>query len=88
MYEIIIQPQAEQFIKGLKKEDQKKLLDSIDQIAQKPRLGKELVGRLAGLRSLREGIYRVIYKIEDIKLIVLVLTIGYRGNIYAQKFYK
>ncbi|MEK6933982.1 MAG: type II toxin-antitoxin system RelE/ParE family toxin [Nanoarchaeota archaeon] len=88
MYEIIIQLQAEQFIKGLKKEEQKKLLGSIDQLAQKPRLGKELVGRLTGLRSLRAGIYRAIYKIEDIKLIVLVLRVGYRGNIYAQKFYK
>lgn len=88
MYEIIIQPQAEQFIKRLKKEEQKKLLDSIDQLAQKPRLGKELVGKLAGLRSLRAGIYRAIYKIEDVKLIVLVLRVGYRGNIYAQKFYK
>ena len=88
MHEIIIQHPAEHFIKGLKKEEQKKLLDVIEQLAEKPKLGKELVGRLAGLRSLHVGIYRVIYKVEDIKLIVLVLRVGYRGNIYAQKFGK
>ena len=88
MYEIIIQPQAEQFIKQLKKEERKKILDSIGQLAQKPKLGKELVGKLTGLRSLRAGIYRAIYKTEDVKLIILVLRVGYRGNIYAQKFYK
>ncbi len=88
MYEIIIQHPAENFIKSLKKEEQKKLLDAIEQLAEKPRLGKELVGRLAGLRSLHLGIYRVIYKVFDVKLIVLVLKVGYQKNIYAQKFWK
>lgn len=88
MYEIIIQYPAENFIKSLKKEEQKKLLDVIGQLAEKPRLGKELVGRLAGLRSLHLGIYKIIYKVFDVKLIVLVLRAGYRGHIYAQKFTK
>lgn len=88
MHEVIIQNPAERFIKSLEKGEQKKLLDAIEQLAEKPRLGKELVGRLAGLRSLRAGIYRVVYKVEDIKLIVLVLRTGYRGNIYNQKFKK
>lgn len=57
----------------LAREEQKKILDSIDQLAQKPELGKELVGRLTGLKSLRAGIYKAIYKIEDTKLIVFKL---------------
>ena len=88
MYEIIIEHPAERFIKRLNKIEQTKLLDAIEQLSSKPRLGKELVGRLTGLRSLRVGTYRVIYKIEEAKLIVLVLHAGYRGNIYAQKFGK
>ena len=88
MYEVIIQHPAEQFIKTLEKREQEKILDAIEQLETKPRLGKELVGRLAGLRSLHVGIYRVIYKIEDVKLIVLVLKAGYRGNVYSKKFGK
>ena len=88
MYEIIVEPPAERFIKGLKKDEQKKLLDKIETLSENPRLGKELVGRLSGLRSLKIGIYRVIYKIEEMKLIVLVLRAGYRKNIYSKKIGK
>ena len=88
MYEIIVEPPAERFIKSLKKDEQKKLLDKIEALSENPRLGKELVGRLSGLRSLRVGVYRVIYRIEETKLIVLVLRAGYRKNIYSKKIGK
>ena len=92
MYEVIIQHPAERFIKSLKKDEQTKLFDTIEQLEKNPRLGKELKGKLFGLRSLRvdtqENTYRVIYKIENIKLIVLVLHAGYRGNVYKKKIRK
>ena len=89
MYEAIIQPPAESFIKSLDKKEQTKLLDAIEGLERDPRLGKELKGKLFGLRSLRvdskEATYRIIYKVEDIKLIVLVLQAGYREDIYHKK---
>ena len=88
MHEAIIEPPAERFILQLRKEEQIKLLDAIEQLENNPRLGKELVGRLQGLRSLRMDSYRIIYKVEDLKLLVLVLRIGHRENIYAQKMEK
>ncbi len=92
MYEIIVEPPAERFIRSLKKEEQKRLLDAIETLAEKPRLGKELVGRLRGLRSLRADTpldtYRIIYRIEEMKLIIFVLRAGYRRNIYAKKMRK
>jgi mRNA interferase RelE/StbE len=88
MYEVIVEPPAERFIKKLKKEEQKKILDAIEELSTKPRKGKELVGRLYGLRSLRLSNYRVIYKMEEMKLIVLVLRAGYRKNIYSKKIGK
>jgi len=88
MHEAIIEPPAERFILLLRKEEQIKLLDAIEQLENNPRLGKELVGRLQGLRSLRMDSYRIIYKVEDLKLLVLVLRIGHRENIYAQKMEK
>lgn len=92
MYEVIVQHPAERFIKSLKKEEQTKLFDAIEQLEENPRIGKELKGKLSGLRSLRvdtlESSYRVIYRAKDIKLIVLVLQAGYRGNIYNKKLGK
>lgn len=92
MYEIIVQHSAERFIKTLKKEEKTQLFDAIEKLEKNPRLGKELKGKLFGLRSLRvdtqEDTYRVIYKIENIKLIVFVLQAGYRENIYKKKIGK
>jgi len=46
------------------------------------RFGKALVGDLAGLWRYRVGSYRIICKIEDEKLIVLLVAVGDRKNIY------
>lgn len=88
MYDVIVVPPAERFIKRLKKDGQKRLLNAIDELGENPRLGKELVGRLSGLRSRRTGNYRIIHKVEDIKLFVIVLRAGYRRDIYSKKFGK
>jgi mRNA interferase RelE/StbE len=46
------------------------------------RFGKPLAGDLAGLWRYRVGSYRIICKIEDEKLIVLLVAVGDRKNIY------
>ncbi|PIN93996.1 plasmid stabilization protein [Candidatus Pacearchaeota archaeon CG10_big_fil_rev_8_21_14_0_10_31_24] len=84
MYEIFLQPPAEHFIKNLIKEKQKKILDKIEELSENPQKGHELLGRLKGLRSLRIDTYRVIYKIKSAKLIVYVLSVGNRGNVYSK----
>lgn len=83
MYEVIIEPPAEAFIKKLPKDLQKKILDFIEDLSKNPHKGKKLVGRLHGLMSRRADNIRIIYKIEEVNLIVLVLRAGYRGNIYS-----
>jgi mRNA interferase RelE/StbE len=45
-------------------------------------IGKATSGPLAGYWRYRVGDYRVICDIQDKKLIVLVVTIGHRGDIY------
>jgi mRNA interferase RelE/StbE len=44
------------------------------------RVGKELQGPLAGRRSARRGVYRVIYRIEED--LVVVLRVDHRANVY------
>ena len=46
--------------------------------------GKALQGPLAGLWRYRVGDFRIICEIEDGKLVVLVLTIGHRGDVYRR----
>ena len=48
-----------------------------------PRIhGKLLSANLSGLWRYRVGDYRIIAKIEDDKLVILIVTIGHRKEIY------
>jgi mRNA interferase RelE/StbE len=46
------------------------------------RIGHALTGPLRGLWRYRVGDYRLICQIKDRELIILVLTVGHRSNIY------
>jgi mRNA interferase RelE/StbE len=48
------------------------------------RLGKVLVGELAGLFSARRGDYRIIYSIDDTAKIVIVHRIQHRASVYRR----
>ena len=46
------------------------------------RFGKPLTANLAGLWRYRSGDYRIICRIEDHKLVILVVKIGHRKDVY------
>lgn len=46
------------------------------------RFGKPLTSRLKGLWRYRVGDYRVICRIEEDRLVVLVVAIGHRKDVY------
>ncbi|MEW6220113.1 MAG: type II toxin-antitoxin system RelE/ParE family toxin [Thermodesulfobacteriota bacterium] len=71
--------------KGLAKghrEDQPRVIEAIRQLAEDPCPPgrKKLSGRPAW--RIRIGQYRVIYEIHDAQLLVLVVTIGHRKEVY------
>lgn len=52
-------------------------------LAQNPRrVGKELLGDLAGTWSARRGQYRVIYVIDDDTVVVTVVKVDHRRDVY------
>ena len=46
------------------------------------RVGKQLRGDLAGIRSARRGTYRVLYRINEVQREVLVLRIEHGRDVY------
>jgi mRNA interferase RelE/StbE len=59
----------------------KQVSEAIGKLSEDPeKKGKPLLGELAGYRSMRTAgqKYRVIYKIEEAKVIVVVVAIGQR----------
>lgn len=69
----------------LDKTMQKRILDYMDEVGhlENPRSrGKALVDNMRSLWRYRVGDYRVICEIQDSKIIISVLKIGHRKNIY------
>lgn len=49
------------------------------------RTGKSLQGRMKGLWRYRVGDYRIISQIQDEHIVILVVRIGHRRDIYEDK---
>jgi len=56
----------------------------LERLAESPRLGKPLHGELRPFWSYRVGDYRVVYEIRDEELVVLVVMLGHRREIYER----
>jgi mRNA interferase RelE/StbE len=55
----------------------------IGPLASDPRrVGKPLMGKLEGRWSARRGSYRVIYTINNVDVLVMVLRVAHRSDIY------
>lgn len=81
-YKLSIRRKAQKQLAKLPPIDYKKVKQAILDLAQNPRPpgSKKLKGR-DGWR-IRQGDYRIIYEIQDNQMIVIVLDIGHRKDIY------
>ena len=82
MYFINLDKNTKKFLKKLDKFEQQRILNKLEDLKDNSKLGKPLTGNLAGLWSLRIGKYRALYRIFEDKLIILVLDLGHRKDIY------
>jgi len=81
-YEVFIERRAQRSLAKIVRPQRDKILAAIRQLGTEPRpVGvKKLSGRDAW--RLRVGDYRVLYEVRDSSLVVLVVDIGHRREIY------
>ena len=85
IYKILITPAAERQFRKLSERVQKKIRDVILSLAEGPQPdGCKKLHAKKKLWSIRVSNYRVIYQIESKELIVLVVKIGDRREIYQK----
>lgn len=84
-YQVFIKPAAQRQLKKLTLTVQKDLIALIESLAKNPKPSgcKKLKGRQNQYR-VRSGDYRVIYSVEDMALIVRVIKIGHRRDVYEE----
>ncbi|MFA5019634.1 MAG: type II toxin-antitoxin system RelE/ParE family toxin [Candidatus Pacearchaeota archaeon] len=83
MYKIILTKKSENFFRKLEKVEQERVAKKFNELEKNAELGKPLTANLSGLWSLRFGDYRAIYEIKQTELIILVLKLGHRKNVYG-----
>jgi len=80
-YEILIHHNVQKIIKKLPKNLILEMLDSINDLANNPRPnGSKKLKGYKNLWRIRVGEWRIIYAIEDERLIILVIELAPRGE--------
>ena len=81
MYEVVISDKAEKQLKKLNKDIQSRIISALERIRIRPEAyTTKLVGEPG--YKFRVGDYRVIMDIDRGKLLILVIKVGHRRNIY------
>ena len=85
MYKVAYLDSVEADLKKLDKTITRKILNRIETyLASDPKeLGKPLKGDFQGYWRYRWGDYRVIYKISEHEILILVLRISHRKEVYG-----
>lgn len=81
-YSIRIKSSAVRDLKNVNSTDRHRIVTAIDALSGQPHKGSLLKGDLRGLRRIRVGNYRVIYEVLDNELIVLVVRVSHRREVY------
>ncbi|MCB9800460.1 MAG: type II toxin-antitoxin system RelE/ParE family toxin [Candidatus Omnitrophica bacterium] len=84
-YKLELTRQAEASLEKIARSDTrlyKRVVQIFESLQQDPFQGKPLKGRLKGRYSYRVGTYRIIYAVFRNQLLITVIDIGHRRDIY------
>ena len=81
-YRLLIKPSAGKEIEALPKQDRRRIVAKITSLSDDPRPSgyEKLSGR--DQYRIRQGHYRILYEIHDLDLVVLVVKVGHRRDVY------
>jgi mRNA interferase RelE/StbE len=83
-YRILFTKEAKKNVEKLDSSITKIIKRAIESLAGNPAKGKPLAYELAGLRSLRTSDYRIIYRMKEKELLIIVIAVGHRSEIYKK----
>ena len=82
MYKIFYTKAARDVIGHLDNKTKLRIKNAVEKIAENPSIGKHLAYDLSGRQSYRVGDYRIIYRTYEKDILILILAVGHRRQIY------
>jgi mRNA interferase RelE/StbE len=84
-YELRFMPSVAKDLRGIPKSDVQRILARIEALRDDPRPpGTEKLSAQERYR-VRQGVYRILYTIDDAVLIVEVVKVGHRRDVYRER---
>lgn len=81
-YEIRFTPKAEKELNKLSLKYKEQILIAVENLSDNPFIGKKLKGKFKEYYSIRVWSYRIIYTIYKQDLLIIVIRVGGRKDIY------
>jgi len=82
-YELRFKPSVAKDLRGIPKADVRRILCRIEALREDPRApGCEKMVGPEELYRVRQGVYRIVYAIHDEQVVVEVVRVGHRGDVY------
>ena len=81
-YELRVKPSVMKDLRAIPKADVKRILARMEALRDDPRAPgcEKLSG--AELYRVRQGVYRIVYEVHDDSIMVVVVRVGHRGEVY------
>ena len=81
-YKLVFKKSVTKDLKNIPNKDVKRILNTIESLSDNPRA--EGCIKLSGQERyrIRQGLYRIIYEIQDLELIIMVVKVAHRSDVY------
>ena len=81
-YKLVIKKSVAKDLRNIPNKDDKRILKCIDLLREDPRADGCIKLSDQERYRVRQGLYRIIYKIQDSKLIIVVVKVTHRSEVY------
>jgi mRNA interferase RelE/StbE len=83
-YKITFKKSVSRDLKSVPKSDVKKILLKVDSLAVNPKREGAVKLSAQEMYRIRQGLYRIIYEIRDSELVIQVIKLGHRSDVYKR----
>jgi len=81
-YSVVVKKSVTKDLRNIPNKDVERILKRINSLSENPRSDGCI--KLSGQERyrVRQGIYRIVYEIQDSELVILIVKVAHRGEIY------
>ena len=81
-YSLLLSNKFDREFSQLEKAVQDRVVEALRELNENPQAGKQLKGKLKNLWSWRLGKYRILYQIQEEKLLIFAISVRHRKHVY------